>query len=847
LLNAVIRYRKEEVFIPAAMVNSMPPIRSLWAPTALISYPSIVGIAIAIFLELSLSQENRSSKLIEAARISAHATDLQLRRFLELADFCASSPDILQRVNLVAFTENCSRHVQSLGGWVVIKETGVVHKQILNSLLSLSDALPAYPRENEHQALVRLEELTIKSGKPAIADVFTGIVYPAEIVAAGQYRQIADGRDVMVYVSFPADSLSVQLRGMTSETGPIIGLVDASRRIVARSHGIEKTMFEAVPSWFEPALERGEFGAALKRRGPDAIGGTWDAGYYPLESAPGWMAIAVMPTPTLFLSWSLLSLSSALVLLGSSCSLFLYVFLTFRQRIADRVEETESARSKAEHTSNEKSRLLASFAHDVRNPLISIIDSIEKFEETDSISIEQIRATRLSIGAILQMVDDILELSYLGSGELSLRPSPVDLKQIATDLVDLHRQAAENKGLALDLEIVGDLPLTVELDRLRIHQVLSNLLSNAIKYTHSGAVTFLVSCARLQADRVSLEFAVIDTGIGLLEADIPCILREFGRLDRAEERIEHGTGLGLAIVQRILRLMGSTLHIESNPGHGSLFGFRLEVPVGVATEAFNLSKPLGGLVIVYAEDEPVIRRATSKQLEAAGAIVIEAADGLQTMNALSTVTPDLLLLDLQMPHMSGLDVIEQLRNTEENLPYPVFVLTANFVGSQTTSKLVLGADLTITKPIKVEQLAAAFCNIQANIRSVIQSSIDLKPESSDSCLDGKNLSFLSSLNDASEYIYLIDDIEISLMSDLQQLEAEILSGNILRAATLAHRARGLCQVFGAVELQACIEHIEVSMASDDTELLDNLLSKARKALKKTVQEMRNFTPDSPMK
>jgi signal transduction histidine kinase/DNA-binding NarL/FixJ family response regulator/HPt (histidine-containing phosphotransfer) domain-containing protein len=791
-----------------------------------------------MFIDSRLSRDKRSARLVEDARLTAVAVDLRLSRLLELAQFCARSPELIERIDFVTFGENCGRYADQLDAWVVVKETGDTHRQIFNSRLEISAPLPFYPREFEHQTLLRLENFTKEAGKSAISDVFTGIVYPAGIVTAGQFIQIADGRDVMVYVSLPARILSEQLKEMATSSGPMLGLVDSSKRIVARSNGIDQVMFDAVPAWFEPAMERGNFGASLDQAGPEAIGGTWDAGYYPLASASGWMAIAVNPSPIWFVSWSLFSLPSALISLGGGISLLSYAFLRFRRRVAKRIEATDTARFEAERANKEKSRLLATFAHDVRNPLISVIGSLEIVEASGEAAVEQIRAARLSAATLLALVDDILELSYLGSGQLSLRPSPVDLNQLAVDLVDQHQQSADAKDLALRLEIIGDLPIAVEIDRLRLHQVLSNLLNNAIKYTEAGAVTLFIRSERLQQDRVGLQFAVVDTGVGLLEDDLPCILREFGRLDRMAESVENGSGLGLAIVQRILRLMGTKLHIESKPGNGSRFEFKLIAPVIAHCVADVPMKPLDGLVIVYAEDEPVIRQVTSSQLREAGAVVIEAADGREAMMTLSTLCPDLLLLDLQMPNESGLEVVEKLRLVQTHSSFPIYVLTSHISGHAAEAAIAAGAQTVFTKPIQTTALAAAFYAQIDDKVSRASTSVSQQDCGSRALLDQENLLSFASSEHIENFSTLIAKIEASLSADLQKMGIAFASGDLEKVIELAHRSRGLCQVLGAIELANCFQGIETSATIVDAKQLASLLQRAIATLDATLQEVR---------
>jgi signal transduction histidine kinase/ActR/RegA family two-component response regulator/HPt (histidine-containing phosphotransfer) domain-containing protein len=789
-------------------------------------------VLLALLINAYQEETGRAQRVADHARLAAASVDLRLGELLELTGFCASAPALTERVDFASVAENCGRYASRIGAWVVLIETGETHRQILNTRPDAPAALPSYPRAEERETLLALEAETRRTGAPGIADVFAGIIYPGGVVSTGQHVRLADGRSAMLYVSISAQALSEQLAGLAAEGGPIFALVDPSERVVARSVGIEQAMFAAAPDWLLPLMATGAAGAALAVPGPEVIGGTWDAGYHPLGTVPGWMAAAVQPTPVGARLWAPLSVPSAMTLFGILLSGLLLWVMADRDRAARRVAE-------AEHRNREKSRLLASFAHDIRSPLISLIGSLELIGEGRVPSNGQVRSARGSAEALLQLVDDILELSFLGSGELTLHPSPVDLRQMTTALSDLMRPLAARKGLELRLDLDPGLPVTVEADRLRVQQVLSNLLTNAVKYTEKGSVTLRICQEGVRAGRVTLDLAVIDTGIGVAPGDVPRILREFGRLEREAERREQGTGLGLAIVQRILTAMGSSLSVESAPGQGSTFRFRLTLPVATAEDAVDAVRPLTGVVILYAEDEPVIREVTARRLEEAGATVICAEDGEDAFLQLAAMNPELLLIDLQMPGLDGVGLIRRLKEIAPGRTYPLFVLTSHISGPKAAEARAAGADAVFTKPVQVAALAAAFRARRGDggrsTPPVRQAAGATEPP----LLDPDTFREATGIMGPARGSTLVGDFEATMRADLSALEAAIDTADFKRVGELAHRCLGLCLVMGAVALVQRLREMEMAAGEGNTAALPGLARRVVACFEATSREMRS--------
>lgn len=801
--------------------------------------PGLVLVLAAIIISFNQEQTGRGQRVADHARLAAASVDLRLQELLELTAFCATAPALTDRVDLPSVAENCGRYAARIGAWVVLIETGEkTHRHILNTRSDAPAVLPSYPRSDEHPTLRALEDRSRASGTPGMADVFTGIIYPKGVVSAGQHLRLADGRSAMLYVSVSAQTLSTQLAGLAADKGPIFTLIDPSRRIVARSVGIDRVMFAPAPDWILGFLDASKGGASLGVPDSEVIGVILDAGYHPLSVASGWTAVAFQSTANGDQDWLPASLLSAITLLGIFLSGLLMWVVADRDRAARRVAVAQQAEAESERSNREKSLLLASFAHDIRSPLISLIGSLEMVDDGRGAESDHIRTARSSAEALLQLIDDILELSFLGSGALTLHPSPVDLRQLASALSDQTQRLTDRKGLVLRLNLDPDLPLAVEVDRLRLQQVLSNLLTNAVKYTEQGSVTLRIRHQASSQGHAMLELAVIDTGIGIAATDIPRIMREFGRLEREAERREQGAGLGLAIVQRILHAMGTSLTVESAPGQGSTFGFCLSLPIATGGEASDAAPPLSGVSVLYAEDEPVIRQVTARRLEEAGARVISAVDGEDALRQLDAVTPDLLLIDLQMPGLDGTGLIRRLSELAPDRNYPLFVLTSHISGPQAAEARAAGADAVFTKPVQVAALAAAFRARRGNGGRSTPFIGELAEEADMPLLDASTFRDVMEIMGATLADSIITRFEASMRTDLSGLDVAFETKDFRRVGALAHRSLGLCQVTGALTLAVQLGNLERAAADDDMDAVRAVLNGINPLLEATVREMR---------
>lgn len=377
-------------------------------------------------------------------------------------------------------------------------------------------------------------------------------------------------------------------------------------------------------------------------------------------------------------------------------------------------EDWRRAHAAAESASRAKSEFLALMSHEIRTPLTAIIGFTEILLEDPTIArlplgrLTDLRTIRENGEHLLDLVNDLLDLSRVDSGRFTIRLGPCRPVDVLEDVLAMVRPRAEAKGLGLELEVIGSVPDTIRSDRTRLRQVLNNLVSNAVKFTRAGEVRAEVTS--IEGGR-ALAFRIRDTGIGMSEQTVAMAFQPFFRGDDPLVRQAGGTGLGLAISQRIAERLGGTIRAESAPGVGSSFTFSLPIEVVTApmvpTRAASLDgatreRPRLNRRVLLAEDNDATRRICRTQLERAGATVVVATNGQEALEtALAEQAAgrpfDIVLMDMQMPVLDGYQATRQLR--AQGFARPIVALTAYAMAEDREQCLGLGCTEHVSKPI----------------------------------------------------------------------------------------------------------------------------------------------------
>jgi signal transduction histidine kinase/CheY-like chemotaxis protein/ABC-type amino acid transport substrate-binding protein len=380
----------------------------------------------------------------------------------------------------------------------------------------------------------------------------------------------------------------------------------------------------------------------------------------------------------------------------------------------------ERARDQAEAASRAKSTFLANMSHELRTPMNAIMGmtSLALRHAEDPKLRDQLQKIDAASTHLLHVINDILDISKIEAERLTLEHADFRLGEVLENLMSLIGHKASEKGLALHVDLPADLPARMlNGDPLRLEQILLNLAGNALKFTPSGAITLRARVVADNADDLLLRWEVQDTGIGISVADQQRLFTAFEQADGSLTRKYGGTGLGLAISKRLARMMGGEIGVASEPGRGSTFWFTVRLRKSTAAGSVyplpatsprapdeRLLDEHAGALILLAEDEPVNQEVSRGLLEDAGLAVDLAIDGREAVAMAGRKRYDLILMDMQMPNLNGVDAALAIRRDSLNVATPILAMTANAFEEDRQTCLAAGMNDFVAKPVAPEHL-----------------------------------------------------------------------------------------------------------------------------------------------
>src|SRR5438105_1031550 len=396
--------------------------------------------------------------------------------------------------------------------------------------------------------------------------------------------------------------------------------------------------------------------------------------------------------------------------------------LAVSEEAAKRAEAVmRDARDLAERTARARSAFLANMSHEIRTPMNAVLGFVELILDTE-LSTEQRRALELvrsSSEALLMILNDILDYSKIEADHLELESIPFDVSKVVHATASLLAVRARKKHLELLTEIASVVPRAVRGDPTRLRQVLMNLIGNAIKFTEQGEIVVSVTTALAADDHVELRFAVRDTGIGIAPEHVGTVFKEFTQADATMTRRYGGTGLGLAISQRLVRLMGGEIEVQSEVGTGSEFSFTLAFPAETAPMSrLTAIAALGGRRVLVVDDNQTNRRILHEMLAAEGIKVDDVATAAEGLDALRRAERKrapyhLAILDVQMPDMDGFQMASVVRGEPTLASTRLLMLTSAGQRGDGERCRELGIRGYLTKPISRADLLEALGTVLA--------------------------------------------------------------------------------------------------------------------------------------
>ncbi|MBE0452323.1 MAG: response regulator [Roseovarius sp.] len=486
----------------------------------------------------------------------------------------------------------------------------------------------------------------------------------------------------------------------------------------------------------------------------------------------------------------------SLVMLAALGALMVQLWRLYRGRL---VAEAVAAAARERELAGEqaRARFLGMISHEMRTPLNGLLGALELLEDSP-LNPEQarfLRIMRASGAALRAHIDEALAGLQAETGQIALRPAPFDLDALLTEIIDGQRAAASARGNRLLLEI-GEGGLGQVLgDRQRLAQVLLNLLSNAIKFTSGGTVT--LSAKRLADGRMA--FDVVDTGVGIPEDDLSLVFEDFVRLPQPKGTQPEGTGLGLGIARQLVTQMDGCIEARSTPGAGSVFSVRVALPP-VGSERAAPPATRGGaarpLRVLVVEDTPASRLIISAMLLRDGHEAILAHDGLEGVRQADKVPVDLVLMDIDMPRLDGIEATRRIREGKgPNVSTPIIALTAH--GSEITRARIraAGGDGIETKPLSRERL-----------RTLVHQATTTPP-----LLDTAHLSQLVETLPRAQMMAVLDGLEHEagvILAALADAHPDRVPDDL---GPQVHRLGGTAATCGATALHAHLSLIEAAL------------------------------------
>ncbi len=392
---------------------------------------------------------------------------------------------------------------------------------------------------------------------------------------------------------------------------------------------------------------------------------------------------------------------------------FLYIGYRSKKRLNDILQDKNiqliEAKAEAEKLTQVKSQFISTVSHELRTPLYGVVGITSLLLEDEDVLDKHkklLGSLKFSGDYLLNLINNVLQISKIESNKVKLAKTPTNLFKLSQNLLNSFEYQAKSKNNELILDVPNDLPDSLNVDSLRLSEILINLIGNASKFTENGRIWLRIKILTKEANTINIRYEVEDSGVGIPEDKKDFVFEKFSQVDRASNTIE-GTGLGLSIVKNLLRMMDSQVYLESNEGRGAKFYFDLKLEIledgseQIANERNNGATNVYRRILV-AEDNKINQIVTKNLLSLIGYDCIIVENGFNAIQMVKKEDFDLILMDLNMPYLDGSEATKRIREFDKKTP--IIALTAAELGEVQEECLAIGMNDIINKPLNKNDL-----------------------------------------------------------------------------------------------------------------------------------------------